>query len=40
MHYGEGMADSKLTIPAAKTGTARNLNTVAKLIEMAMPGKQ
>ncbi|MGO4776705.1 hypothetical protein AB4084_14575, partial [Lysobacter sp. 2RAB21] len=35
VHYGEGMADSRLVIPAAKTGTARNLNTVAKLIEMA-----
>ena len=30
-----GMADSKLKIPAAKTGTGRNLNTVAKLAEMA-----
>jgi len=29
-----GMADSKLKIPAAKTGTARNMNTVAKLAEM------
>lgn len=35
VHYGEGMADSKLAIPAAKAGTARNLNTVAKLIAMA-----
>lgn len=35
VHYGAGMADSKLVIPAAKVGTARNLNTVAKLIEMA-----
>ena len=33
--YGDGMGDSKLKIPAAKTGTARNLNTVAKLAEMA-----
>ena len=33
--YDEGMADSKLRIPAAKTGTARNMNTVAKLAEMA-----
>jgi uncharacterized protein (DUF1697 family) len=31
----QGMADSKLKIPAAKTGTARNMNTVAKLAEMA-----
>ena len=35
VHYGDGMADSKLVIPAAKAGTARNLNTIAKLIEMA-----
>ena len=35
VHYGEGMADSKLKIPVAKTGTARNINTVAKLAEMA-----
>ena len=30
-----GMAGSKLKIPAAKTGTARNMNTIAKLAEMA-----
>lgn len=30
-----GMRDSKLQIPAAKAGTARNMNTVAKLAEMA-----
>jgi uncharacterized protein (DUF1697 family) len=36
VYYGEGMADSKLKIPAAKTGTARNMNTVAKLAEMAL----
>ena len=35
VHYGDGMAHSKLKIPAAKAGTARNLNTVAKLAEMA-----
>lgn len=35
VHYGDGMADSKLKIPAAKTGTARNMNTVAKLAVMA-----
>ena len=35
VHYGDGMADSKLKIPAAKTGTARNMNTVAKLAELA-----
>jgi len=33
--YNDGMADTKLKIPAAKTGTARNMNTLAKLVEMA-----
>ena len=31
VHYGKGMATTKLRIPAAKNGTARNMNTVAKL---------
>jgi uncharacterized protein (DUF1697 family) len=35
VHYGSHMADSKLKIPAAKNGTARNMNTVAKLAAMA-----
>src|ERR1700756_5325708 len=35
VHYGEGMAKSKLVIPAAKTGTARNMNTIVSLAEMA-----
>jgi len=35
VHYPGGMGSSKLKIPAAKTGTARNMNTVAKLAEMA-----
>jgi uncharacterized protein (DUF1697 family) len=35
VHYGNGMADSKLRIPAAAAGTARNMNTIAKLAEMA-----
>jgi uncharacterized protein (DUF1697 family) len=35
VHYGEGMADSKLKIPAAKSGTGRNLNTITKLAAMA-----
>ena len=35
IHYGEGMAKSKLVVPAAKTGTARNINTVAALAKMA-----
>ncbi len=36
VHYGEGMAHSKLKIPAAKTGTARNMNTIATLVTWAM----
>lgn len=35
VHYGNGMADSRLAIPAAKTGTARNMNTIARLAGMA-----
>jgi uncharacterized protein (DUF1697 family) len=35
VHYGEGIAKSKLVIPAAKIGTARNMNTVATLAKMA-----
>ena len=35
VHYGAGMGTSKLRIPAAKAGTARNINTIAKLAEMA-----
>jgi uncharacterized protein (DUF1697 family) len=34
VHYGDGMADSKLKIRAAAHGTARNINTVGKLAEM------
>ena len=34
VHYGDGMADSKLKIRAAGTGTARNMNTVGKLVDM------
>lgn len=34
VHYPSGMGRSKLKIPAAKMGTARNMNTVAKLAEM------
>ncbi len=33
--YDQGMGTSKLVIPAAKTGTARNMNTVATLAKMA-----
>jgi uncharacterized protein (DUF1697 family) len=35
VRYPEGMGISKLKIPAAKAGTARNMNTIAKLAEMA-----
>jgi uncharacterized protein (DUF1697 family) len=35
VHYPSGMGRSKLRIPAAETGTARNMNTVAKLAEIA-----
>jgi uncharacterized protein (DUF1697 family) len=35
VHYPSGMGTSKLRIPAAKLGTARNMNTVAKLAEIA-----
>ena len=34
--YRDGMADSRLGIPCAKAGTARNMNTVRKLAEMAV----
>ncbi|GMV31495.1 MAG: hypothetical protein AMXMBFR59_36200 [Rhodanobacteraceae bacterium] len=34
VNYGEGMADSRLRIPAAAAGTARNMNTVATLAAM------
>ena len=33
--YPDGMGQSKLRIPAAKAGTARNMNTVAKLADLA-----
>jgi uncharacterized protein (DUF1697 family) len=36
IHYGAGMADSKLHIPAAKNGTARNINTVSKLCQLSL----
>ena len=35
MHYGDGMGRSRLKIPAASAGTARNINTIIKLAEMA-----
>jgi uncharacterized protein (DUF1697 family) len=33
--YGSGIGRSKLKIPAAANGTARNINTIAKLVQMA-----
>ncbi len=33
--YGAGMGRSKLRIPAAAKGTARNINTIARLVELA-----
>jgi uncharacterized protein (DUF1697 family) len=35
VHYPDGMARSKLRMPLAREGTARNMNTVAKLASMA-----
>jgi uncharacterized protein (DUF1697 family) len=35
VHYRDGIGKSKLRIPAAKLGTARNMNTVAQLAAMA-----
>jgi uncharacterized protein (DUF1697 family) len=34
VYYPSGMGKSKLRIPAAKDATARNMNTVARLVEM------
>lgn len=33
--YADGVGTSKLVVPATKHGTARNMNTVAKLAELA-----
>jgi uncharacterized protein (DUF1697 family) len=35
VHYPDGLGRSKLKLPFAKIATARNLNTVAKLAELA-----
>jgi uncharacterized protein (DUF1697 family) len=35
VYYADHMADSKLKIPIAKQGTARNMNTIAKLADWA-----
>jgi uncharacterized protein (DUF1697 family) len=34
VHYPLGMGQSKLLIPAARDATARNMNTIAKLVAM------
>lgn len=36
VRYGAGMGRSKLRIPAAKQGTTRNMNTIARLVSMAL----
>jgi len=35
VHYPRGQGQSRLAIPATRNGTARNMNTVAKLAELA-----
>lgn len=35
VYYPDNMGEAKIRIPAGKSGTARNMNTVAKLAEMA-----
>ena len=32
--YGQGIADSRLKLPAIKQGTARNMNSVAKMADL------
>ena len=34
VHYPDGQGRSRLIIPQAKSGTARNMNTIAKLVEL------
>ncbi len=38
VYYPSGMGKSRLRIPAASAGTARNMNTVAKLVAMSARG--
>jgi uncharacterized protein (DUF1697 family) len=42
VHYPAGQGRSKMKLPAARAGTARNINTVAKLAELAggRPGRE
>ncbi len=35
IHFGEGVGNSKLIIPALKNSTARNINTIEKVLEIA-----
>lgn len=35
VHYGSGMSRSRLRIPASREGTGRNMNTIAKMVELA-----
>jgi uncharacterized protein (DUF1697 family) len=35
VYYPDGIGQSKLRISASKTGTARNINTISKLVELA-----
>lgn len=35
VHYPEGMSRSKLRIPDTRDGTARNMNTIRKMVELA-----
>jgi uncharacterized protein (DUF1697 family) len=35
VHYPNGMGKSKLKLAAAQSGTARNMNTIAALADMA-----
>lgn len=37
VYYPEGMGRSRLTVPGAKRGTARNINTVQKLVQLSSP---
>lgn len=39
VYYADGIGEAKLKIPAAKQGTARNMNTIAKLAELAGAGR-
>lgn len=38
IHYASGIAGSKLKFPAQKIGTARNINTISKMVELSSYG--